>query len=303
MKAEVRACLALGLLCGALLGAAVSVEQQGNGAVAATHSDDGLAPGQTTTLLSDGSWLIVGGERSGGPTRDTFVRRADGELVPLGARLRHPRTWHTATALPDGSVLIAGGFGHGGRLVDDPEVFDPQGLDFRSPVASGVTPRALHSATLLTDGRILVVGGVGPSGGLPPEAELWTLDGDAIHPSPMAAGSGRLGHTATLLASGEVLLVGGFDENGSPLTDGMLFDPTTGAWNAVDPSAILSTPGGPAIVGSMPADGAQEVPVDSRGAHVRARLQSAHEHQGSPWAHDDVHVQWPRSPPRGAGSS
>lgn len=55
--------------------------------------------GQTRTLLSDGTWLIVGGEGEHGPLGVAAIR--DPSLNRTGAlpsSLHHARAWHTATS-------------------------------------------------------------------------------------------------------------------------------------------------------------------------------------------------------------
>jgi hypothetical protein len=67
-------------------------------------------PGISSTLLPDGSRLLIGGDSSGGPSVTAAIwDPASGGLSAVGS-LNHARSWHTATLLPDGTVLVFGGF-------------------------------------------------------------------------------------------------------------------------------------------------------------------------------------------------
>src|SRR5947209_4771228 len=69
-----------------------------------------LVTGQSSTLLPDGRWLVVGGIGAAGPQARVAVGEAGVEASKaLSTRLERPRGWHTATVLPTGSVLIFGG--------------------------------------------------------------------------------------------------------------------------------------------------------------------------------------------------
>src|SRR6058998_4447056 len=84
-----------------------------------------LLAGQSSTLLPDGRWLVVGGIGASGPQARVAVGEAGGQpSKALSARLERPRGWHSATVLPAGSVLIFGGLDAGG-VVDVAELFDP----------------------------------------------------------------------------------------------------------------------------------------------------------------------------------
>src|SRR5437867_3560971 len=132
------------------------------------------ASGQTATLLPDGRWLLVGGDRLDGPAgaAETWNPRTQATTVASGA-LHYPRSWHTATMLPDGRILVLGGVGSGGQVLDTAELFDPKTETFELLPATGLAARAHHTATLLTDGRLLLAGGAGADGNLLAEAALW----------------------------------------------------------------------------------------------------------------------------------
>jgi hypothetical protein len=123
----------------------------------------------TATLLRDGTVLVVGGERMGGPDRDlspneSLRMAADlydpstGTWTPAGI-MTEPRLYHAATLLPDGRILVTGG----GSLLEDgslatAEVYDPETGEW-SGSGNLVARRSGHSATLLSDGRVLLAGG------------------------------------------------------------------------------------------------------------------------------------------------
>src|SRR5579864_3237602 len=131
-------------------------------------------PGQTVTLLSDGSWLIAGGgDASGNPLNTLILRDPQGNEQQLPLALRFARMWHTATVLPDGSVLILGGIGVEGVVVQVAEIFDPRSHSLQQLDSGGPGPRAFHSATVLTDGRVLIAGGISANNQDLPTLELW----------------------------------------------------------------------------------------------------------------------------------
>src|SRR5882672_5499209 len=93
----------LGLLIGVALVGGTFVLSAANAPRMAFRRQGPPAPsispqGQTTTQLSDGRWLIVGGE--GAPGTSSHVAVFDpltGITTPLGGSLVVPRAWHTAT--------------------------------------------------------------------------------------------------------------------------------------------------------------------------------------------------------------
>ena len=118
--------------------------------------------GQTATVLSDGSVLLLGGE---GRTSEVRLYDPSTRRTRAAGKLRMPRAWHTATTLPDGSVLVVGGIGTDGQIVQDAERYDPATGEVAALADASFTPRAHHTSTLLTDGRVLLVGGETPGGG------------------------------------------------------------------------------------------------------------------------------------------
>ncbi len=67
----------------------------------------------TTTLLPDGSVLVVGGEGPSGSRSDCFTYDLDTDSWSSADSLTRPRQGHVALALTDGRVLIIDGAGDG----------------------------------------------------------------------------------------------------------------------------------------------------------------------------------------------
>jgi N-acetylneuraminic acid mutarotase len=188
----------------------------------------------TSTLLGDGSVIVVGG--------------LDGDGLDSGALLSSElfnpssKTWTLtntqpsitpsvlgAVRLPSGDVLVAGGtspdVGYGQQAVADAELFEPSSQMWAS-IASMSTARQGHTVTLLQDGRILVAGGVDENGNGLASAEIF----DPASPTWSTTGSmstPRAGHSATLLPDGRVLVAGGTDSAGTA----EIFDPSSSTWS------------------------------------------------------------------------
>ncbi len=221
-KADLILAFALALLVGLASG---SFWPLSAAPVARGSQELGSVSGQSATLLSDGRWLLIGGE---GPEVLNTIALHDpttNTTTILETVLNFPRTWHSATVLPNGTVLIWGGTGLDGLLVQQGELFDPATLQVSLLEGLGLTPRAHHSATLLTDGLVLFAGGATQNSEASSLAELLdSRSGDVlVVPNPMR--TTRRGHTATLLSTGEVLLWGGQDRFGTTLDYGESYDP------------------------------------------------------------------------------
>ena len=109
--------------------------------------------GQSATLLPDGKWLLLGGERNGQSARDAaLVDARENRTTALSSGLLHARSGHTATVLPDGSVLVLGGIGSDGEVVGAVERLSLATGEF-SRIAIALLPRTDHTATLITDER------------------------------------------------------------------------------------------------------------------------------------------------------
>ncbi len=184
----------------------------------------------TTTLLTDGRVLVVGGIGSSMSLGSAeLYNPATGTWSATGS-LNVGRYEHTATLLRDGRVLVAGGDGDSGAN-PTAEIYDPATGTW-TPTGSLNEARISHTATLLQDGRVLIAGGRDSSNPLlasasaeiyDPVTGTWTLAGSLT--------GARYLHTATLLPSGKVLAVCGRDTNGD-LDTAELYDPATDQWTA-----------------------------------------------------------------------
>jgi RHS repeat-associated protein len=222
-----------------------------------------LRPGQSATRLADGRWLLIGGEGPRGPSGEVVLYAPEsGQTIRLAPTLGRPRADHTATVLPDGTVAIVGGRAADGALVSEVERLDLDAMTLEPAAVPGFTPRARHTATVLTDGQVLLVGGLGPDGRALATAERWDPVSQTVTLVAGQLDTPRAGHTATLLADGRVWLAGGEDASGSALAGGALYDPETdGISPAPGPPTALDTDP-PAVVATMPADGAADVALD-----------------------------------------
>lgn len=203
-KRALRFALALAALALNVLG-----RQPANAATfTTTGALSGSRAGHSTTLLRNGTLLVVGGFN--GTVRLTsseLYNPATGGWAASGA-LTTGRTTHTATLMSNGKVLAA--------------------------IGSMFFARQAHTATLLTDGRVLVAGG-GNVGYFTSGAEIYD-PASGTWGTTGALGTARGVHTATLLPDGRVLAAGGNHNNiNEPLTalsSAELYDPATGTWTA-----------------------------------------------------------------------
>ncbi len=225
-----------------------------------------LSEGQTSTILPNGSLLLIGG-RAGNGSRDVVLIQDPytGRTNELPARLHFSRAWHSATMLPDGGILILGGVGRNGQIVNRAEIFNFQTQTFALLPQSGLpAARAYHTATLLIDGSVLIVGGVFGSRRAPAGAELWNSTTGVITALQSVPNVQRQKHRATILSEGTVLVEGGTDVLGNAQTSSEIFNPETRSFswtgNATEPTD--SRP--PFLTKSLPADGETDVRVDSR---------------------------------------
>jgi RHS repeat-associated protein len=224
----------------------------------------GTSPGQTITLLPDGSQLLLGGTGENGATAQALIKAAgSNQAVPLPKPLIVARAWHTATLLPNGTVLVLGGIDAASKVVDSAELYDPVARTFRLAATPGLTPRAYHTATLLTDGTLLVAGGVTDNEVVTESAEIWNPQTQSGKPLAGELSTPRRDHIATLLSDGTVLMWGGTDANGQTLNDGDIYDPESQSFSQVHtmPAEAQLSAEGPTLAASVPEDGAQNVPL------------------------------------------
>ena len=215
-----------------------------------------VAPGAAVTLLSDGRLLMSGGLQGAAASDVLIVLDSSGASSRLAVRLREPRVSHSATVLPDGRLLILGGTDAKGRPVQSAEIYDP-GADAIVQAQTELMSRAGHTATVLGDGRVLIAGGRDQDGNVTAVAEVWDPGTGAVS----VVGEGlapRSGHSATLMGDGTVLIEGGVDGAGNPVAP-ELFLPDQAAFVAA--SVVRDRPDGPMFSGSIPANGAFDVPV------------------------------------------
>lgn len=170
--------------------------------------------GRGSTILPDGTVLIVGGEFQTITFATAEVYDPGTGMFTRVGSMSIRRHSHTVSLLPDGRVLVAGG---GGQLAlakpwsyDTAEIYDPATGTF-SMTGRLSTTRAFHTATLLGCGLVLVTGGVGefPAFSTPrSSAELYNPQTGVWTPTAEMS-TARNSHAGTLLLSGQVLVVGG----------------------------------------------------------------------------------------------
>jgi RHS repeat-associated protein len=220
--------------------------------------------GQTSTLLRDGSLLIIGGQGADGVRAIIELKEPrQGEVIRPVASLHQARAWHSATILPDGRVLVVGGVGASGQPVSSAEIFDPETKTVDLLPASGFTPRANHTATLLMNGDLLIAGGTSGNGRLSSSAEVWSFKTNSITRLTSTLSVARQKHRATLLRDGNVLLEAGVDERGNDLAANELYNTESRDFN---PTSLTSSQGdgaAPFVSMSTPRDGETDVAVDS----------------------------------------
>ena len=224
---------------------------------AARPQANAILPGQSVTLLGDGRSLLIGGEVNNRAV-DT-VSLSDGMTgapVAIKSKLHQARAWHSATTLPDGTMLVLGGVGKNGAVLKSAELFDPERQTFSLLPVPEIAAQAYHTATLLTDGQVLIAGGSG-------ETLLWDFKSKTFRTLAAKLSATRQKHKATLLFDGNLLIEGGVDSNGNQVTAAELYNTASGSFNFTTISNAQMDQSGPFLAGSLPANGATDVPVDT----------------------------------------
>lgn len=180
--------------------------------------------GHTSTLLSSGKVLVVGGSGAGGAALgSTELYDPLTQSWSAGPALPGARTGHTASLLRSGKVLVVGGY-DGAGFVTTAQLYDPLSNSWNAAAAPAST-RTGHTATVLASGQVLVVGGNNES--VLTTAELYDPASNSWAAGrPLTAA--RTNHSATLMPSGRVLIVGGFRI--AALNSAVLYDPPTDTW-------------------------------------------------------------------------
>jgi len=223
-----------------------------------------LLDGQTSTTLPDGGLLLIGGMENHQPSRSMKVfnpRTGNSKSLP---EMAQARAWHTATVLPDGRVFVFGGVGNNQRVLSAGLVVDPvSGKSVGVVDKSTLIARAYHTANLLTDGRVLISGGASQDGKLISNAQIWDYRSETAASAGMLSVS-REKHSATLITDGNVLIEGGVDELGNEVQTSELFNVDAKTFSFTSISSEANVVETPFVAGSIPADGASEVSIDSK---------------------------------------
>ncbi|HEV8168251.1 MAG TPA: kelch repeat-containing protein, partial [Pyrinomonadaceae bacterium] len=221
--------------------------------------------GQSSTLLPNGRVLLIGGDGSTGPQSSVSIkdpRTQEITLLPNG--LYQARAWHSATMLPDGKVLVVGGIDANNKAISSAEIYDPETTISEPLAGSRLSARAYHTATLLTTGQVLIAGGSSGNEHALTRAELFDTKTRTAITLSTRLSNARQKHKATLLADGNVLFEGGVGGNNDKLTGAELFNPETRSFVSTNLSSDQVDGNAPFVAASLPADGATDVPVDTR---------------------------------------
>ncbi len=240
----------------------------------------------TTTLLQDGSVLLVGGTNA---SHTAELYDPGTETFSLIDTTNAHRVAHSATLLADGRVLIAGGQDRTGPVQSHhfAEIYDPNQGTF-SPTDTLIDDRNGHIAALLPNGEVLIAGG---SQTTIPGAGIWLESAELYDPSGgtfRTAGNMLDNHSVprgVLLQNGKVLIMGA-----SRAAE--LYDPADSSFSPTDSLLILSS--GPsvtvlqtghvlvvggALTGAVPIDGAQVYDPDAGEFVVVASMNEARQQQ------------------------
>jgi len=219
--------------------------------------------GQSVTSLPDGRVLLVGGLTQDGPSASLAISNPRTGQTKSLPDMSYARAWHTATMLPDGRVFVVGGIGTDGQALNGPVLLDPATGAIQEVAPDGMPERAHHTATLLTDGRVLIIGGVDDKGQLITKSQVWDYETKTAESAGTLSIS-RWKHKSTLLADGNVLIEGGADDSNAEITTAEIFNVEAQSFSFTSISSDQSDGQTPYLAASLPADGASDVPVESR---------------------------------------
>ncbi len=195
--------------------------------------------GQSSSLLPDGSILVVGGETTTNPpsTARAQLINPNGTVTQASTSGLPAVSSHTATILPNGLVLVTGGINNTG-ILQTTEIYNPTTNTWAAgPNLS--TPRFGHTATLLNNGNVLICGGYpNTSGTAVNSCDLYNPGTNQITAGPIT-GTARAFHSATLLPSGDVFMAGGVS-GGSYIDTTETYSAQSNSFNA-GPALSLET--------------------------------------------------------------
>lgn len=231
-----------------------------------------VSPGQSATQLSDGSWLLAGGNSGAGQVtgRLILLDRSFAKPQTLTARLATARSGHTATVLADGNVLIAGGVNATGQPVAAIELFHPQTRQLEVVGDVGLEARSQHTATVLMDGRVLIAGGIDVSSLVRRDAQLLDPRTWRVESIARLMSTERFAHLAALLPSDDVVLWSGKDQSNDVVISAELYNRSTAQFARLEDSnsrSLLSQPYSdipPTVKGSLPLSKATGVSLDAQ---------------------------------------
>jgi len=173
------------------------------------HSMSATRSAHTSTRLSDGRVLIVGGLGSAAGSAEIFDPAT--ETFTPTPPMNSVHIKHAAVLLSDGRVLVIGGGDVDGyTILATTEIYNPASNAWTLAAPLPV-PARRHDAVLLADGTVLSAGGSGylgeccfPNASVHrynPANNTWRTMVPMLVP--------RLDHTLTLLPNGKVLIAGG----------------------------------------------------------------------------------------------
>ena len=106
--------------------------------------------GQSSTPLTDGGVLRIGGLGADGPTTSlTVINSRTGRVKEL-PNMRMARAFHTATMLPDGRVFVLGGVGLNQKALKSAVLLDPATGEIEE-LKEFLKPLAPHDCRLVID--------------------------------------------------------------------------------------------------------------------------------------------------------